>query len=1000
MPISPVEPRVIETQSSAIAECTKAFEHGDVAPHSTLAARRGSTLPLSYDVSLLWKKVRKVIKRVRPIFGRAEWTIQSDVRVGNASMREFCATGSDPQFKLPYRLRPGWYRAEIQLKLPIAFSEAKLYANFGDGYSEATAFSIHLQSETLEKRFIYLPRTATLRFDPMTGVGAFQIDHLCLKKISEQVAKRSIRRQLSGHTGLCREPLDNAKLEELWQVYNDDVSRRRVCTEPPSILIPPVKGEGNVDLTAQILKTATTACRACIKRLWPVFRLNDWIPRTDIRIVDLGTGQYEATGSDPQFGLPYRLGAGWYKLELQLTLPSSCSEAKVYPDFGEGYSEATAFSLPVITRTLTKRIIHLPKSAKLRFDPMTRVGSFKIDHLYMAKISEAFAIKRMQKKLAARHYCSRPQSRDVTQLWRDYNDVFEACAPGRAPISYSEWIEKVESRTIPSRPDQSVQRATWTWHPRFSIIMTTHYDTALPQLSACLNAVFAQSYPDWEVCIAQDVATASHVREMVLRHAEQDKRIKVRCCATEDRNVSRLNAALSLAGGDFVYVVHQSTVLAEHALYAVAEAVQQHSTAQLIYSDEDKLDLAGQRCEPFFKPDFSPDLLYSQNYLSHTTIYRRTLVDSVRGFQGDVEGGEEYDLVLRCLACITNTSQVLHIPQILSHTRMEPESTTNEDRSNTKVTEGECRALQAFFDNRSEDVTVSVVAPGLYRQHRPLPAPAPLVTLIVPTRDAYDIVHECINSIMQRTTYPRYEILVVDNQTSCLRTLSYLTELDEHNHVRVLRYNEPFNYSAINNFAARHAKGSVLGLINNDVEVITPEWLSEMVSHVMRPEIGCVGAKLYYPDDTLQHAGVVLGLGGVAGHSHKHFSRSAPGYFGRLRIVHNVSAVTGAALLIRKDLFEAVGGLDEKELSVAFNDVDLCLRVRNAGYRNLWTPFAELYHHESKTRGADQTTEKQARFKRECEVMQRRWGDHLYRDPYYSPHLTLSREDYSIGLHT
>jgi GT2 family glycosyltransferase len=230
--------------------------------------------------------------------------------------------------------------------------------------------------------------------------------------------------------------------------------------------------------------------------------------------------------------------------------------------------------------------------------------------------------------------------------------------------------------------------------------------------------------------------------------------------------------------------------------------------------------------------------------------------------------------------------------------------------------------------------------------------------------------------------------------------LSYLDEIDKHAHVRVLRHDKPFNYSAINNFAAQHAKGDVLGLINNDVEVISPGWLSEMVTHVIRPEIGCVGAKLYYPDDTIQHAGVILGLGGVAGHSHKHLPRSAGGYFGRLKIVHNVSAVTGAALLIRKELFELVGGLDEEDLTVNFNDVDLCLKVKSAGFYNLWTPFAELYHHESKTRGVDKTPDKQARFKRECDVMQLRWSNELFKDPCYSPHLTLTREDFSIGLHT
>jgi GT2 family glycosyltransferase len=279
-----------------------------------------------------------------------------------------------------------------------------------------------------------------------------------------------------------------------------------------------------------------------------------------------------------------------------------------------------------------------------------------------------------------------------------------------------------------------------------------------------------------------------------------------------------------------------------------------------------------------------------------------------------------------------------------------------------------------------------------------VPDPAPLVTLIVPTRDNHHVLEKCVESIRQHTTYPNYEVLIVDNQSRCLKTRSYLDTLAREQRVRVLRYDAPFNFSAINNFAVREAHGSVLGLINDDVEVINDDWLTELVSHALRPEVGCVGAKLYYPDDTIQHAGVVLGICGVAGHSHQYFERKHDGYFGRLRVTHNVSAVTGAALVVRRQVWDEVGGLDEAELAVAFNDVDFCLRVMAAGYRNVWTPHAELYHHESKSRGSDETPQKAARFRSEREVMLRRWGPLLKRDPYYSPHLSRAREDYSLGL--
>jgi GT2 family glycosyltransferase len=284
-----------------------------------------------------------------------------------------------------------------------------------------------------------------------------------------------------------------------------------------------------------------------------------------------------------------------------------------------------------------------------------------------------------------------------------------------------------------------------------------------------------------------------------------------------------------------------------------------------------------------------------------------------------------------------------------------------------------------------------------YRVAHPIPDPAPLVSLIVPTRDQFEVVSRCVSSILEKTSYPNYEIVVLDNRSEDRETLDYLRAVEKHEAVRVIRYDHPFNFSAINNFGAQKASGSILGLVNNDIEVLSPDWLSEMVSHAIRPEIGCVGAKLYYPDDRIQHAGVILGIGGVAGHSHKYTHKSSPGYFSRLLLVQNLSAVTAACMVVRKSVFNQVGGLNESDLAIAFNDVDLCLRIRQAGYRNLWTPFAELIHHESISRGAEDSPEKIERFNRETEYMKTRWGQALLEDPYYSPNLTLAKEDFSLA---
>jgi glycosyltransferase involved in cell wall biosynthesis len=564
-------------------------------------------------------------------------------------------------------------------------------------------------------------------------------------------------------------------------------------------------------------------------------------------------------------------------------------------------------------------------------------------------------------------------------------------------VPYADWIAQVEQPRVPSRAAQAAALTLGGWLPRFSIVMPT-YNTDPALLRACLDSVLDQGYAHWELCIADDASTNPAVRAVLDDYATRDERIKLRYRAANGHIVAASNSALELASGDFIVLLDHDDVLAAHALYAVARALQQRPSAQLLYSDEDKLDVNGERTAPYFKPDFSPDLLYSQNYFSHLGVYRRTLVLAVGGFRPGYEGSQDYDLVLRCVERVQDPRDIVHISEVLYHWRMAEGSTAaGHDRKSYASDAGQ-RALQDHFDRRGAGVVVSVTAPGIYRHQWPLPADAPLVSLVVPTRDGYAMLKMCIESILERTSYTHYEILIVDNQSTCALTLAYLEKLQVAGKARVLRYDAPFNYSAINNFAARHARGTLIGLINNDVEVIDGQWLGELVSHAVRADIGCVGAKLYYPNETIQHAGVVCGLGGVANHAHRHFRRDSPGYFGRLWTIHNVSAVTAAVVLLRKSVFDEVGGLDEQGLPVAFNDVDLCLKVMQAGYRNVWTPYAELYHHESVSRGTDETPEKRARFRGEVAVMQERWAALLARDPYYNPNLTREREDFSLAV--
>jgi GT2 family glycosyltransferase len=383
-------------------------------------------------------------------------------------------------------------------------------------------------------------------------------------------------------------------------------------------------------------------------------------------------------------------------------------------------------------------------------------------------------------------------------------------------------------------------------------------------------------------------------------------------------------------------------------------------------------------------------MFFAQNYISHLGVYQRELVSRIGGFRLGVEGSQDQDLILRCLPYL-KPEEIVHIPRVLYHWRTVEGSTAKGTEEKEYTTAAGLEALRDYFSGRKIDgVTVTNgLVPNTYRVKYPLPKSSP--------RDSVELLESCVRSILDKTTYENYEIIIIDNGSVQPETLDFFeTITEEDSRIKVLPYNLPFNYSAINNYGVEQAKGEVIGLVNNDIEVISPEWLEEMLRHALRPEIGCVGAKLYYEDDTIQHAGVIVGLGGVAGHSHKHFPRMSYGYFCRLKIVQNLSAVTAACLLVRKSIFEQVGGLDEDNLQIAFNDVDFCLKVRNAGYRNLWTPYAELYHYESKSRGYDDTPEKAKRFASEIKHMKSKWGQLLKVDPYYSTNLTLAREDFSI----
>ena len=528
-----------------------------------------------------------------------------------------------------------------------------------------------------------------------------------------------------------------------------------------------------------------------------------------------------------------------------------------------------------------------------------------------------------------------------------------------------------------------------------SIVMPT-YNTPALYLEAAIESVRAQLYPHWQLCLADDASTQPHVRAVINQYTKLDSRIVAAFREKNGHICAASNTALGLVTGDYVALMDHDDLLAATALYEVAAEIEAHPQAQLLYSDEDKMDLEGHRFEPYFKPDWNPDLFVGQNYLSHLTVYCAAAVREVGGFRNGFEGSQDWDLALRVIETLPEGA-IRHIPKILYHWRAIPGSTALVLSEKSYTVDAAYRALTEHFERLHQPVEILPVNGGHWRIRHPVPAEAPLVSLVIPTKNAVSLLRQAITSIVARTAYPNYEIVVVDNSSDDPATLAYFSELSGMTapRARVVAYPGPFNYSAINNHAVREAAGDLVAFLNNDVEVINADWLNEMVAQALRPGVGAVGAMLYYPLDTVQHAGVVLGLGGVAGHPFKQFPRGNEGQMNRLRLVQNYSAVTAACLVVQKAHFLAVGGFDEEHLAIAFNDVDLCCKLLRAGLRNVWTPYAEFYHHESASRGAEDTPAKQARFKQEIDYMTATWGELLQNDPAYNPNLTLVGEDFT-----
>ena len=560
---------------------------------------------------------------------------------------------------------------------------------------------------------------------------------------------------------------------------------------------------------------------------------------------------------------------------------------------------------------------------------------------------------------------------------------------------YARWIRCYDQLQREDVKRVREQIAQFHYSPLISVLLPV-YNSNLKWLRRAILSVQKQLYPRWELCIVDDASTDRKIWPFLQRRARQDRRIKL-MRRTENGHISAAsNDALRLATGDCVALLDHDDELAPTAFYFVALALNKNRDLQLLYSDEDKLEERNRRSEPYFKSDWNPELFLAQNFVSHLSVYRTDLIHRIGGFRIRFEGSQDYDLALRCIEQI-RPEEIEHLPRVLYHWRAGDQSTASNPTAKPYAQEAAQRAVQEHLKRTGVAGTV-VPSHGVYLQTKyALPNERPLVSIIIPTRDQASSLKKCVDSIFEKTDYPAYELIVLDNQSYDSEALEFLAELKKRDGVRVERIDDAFNYSRLNNHGVELSRGSFVALLNNDVEVLHADWLTEMVSRAMQPKVAMVGARLWYPNGTIQHGGVILGAGGIAGHAHVGLRRGEPGYFARAHLAQDVSAVTTACALVKREAYLQVGGFNEN-LAVTFNDVDLCLRLREAGYRILWTPYAELIHHESASRGFDNSAPKQVRFLAEVDYMKSKWGHILQRDPFYNPNLSLDENLFTLAF--
>ena len=744
------------------------------------------------------------------------------------------------------------------------------------------------------------------------------------------------------------------------------------------------------------------------KKIKPIVLGQSDVLRLCNSVRELADGQLEATTSDPHICLDLQIPRGYYLARVSIESDSPKTSTKIYfaGITDGGYTEDRSLRLqanPKVTANAWTAL-YLEEDSHIRFDPVDQKCTFRLNHFSLLPCGENFARKLIQKCLPEirREDIDKNDEKYDIALFNRYKAIQEeqSQAGGRSQsISYNDWLKQEKYLFDCDKHKIKAHINSLASKPLISIILPV-YNTPQNLLVECIDSVLNQAYENWELCISDDNSTDQAVREILDNYTKIDKRIKCVFRGENGHISANSNSALELATGDFYAFLDHDDLLAPHALLYLVTAINKEPSAGIIYSDEDKIDDAGKRLNPHFKPAFNFEMLLSQNYICHLLCIRADIVKSVNGFDIGAEGCQDHILLIKCaIICSQKYLAIVHIPIILYHWRMTMQSTALNAGNKSYTKNNYLASLERVF--RDYNIRGVKPLPGIasntYHISYEIIDPRPMVSIIIPTRNGLDLSRKCYESILKHeAAYPDFEIIIIDNQSDDPKAIKWFREIEHHTKTKVAEYNHEFNYSAINNYAAKLSRGKILVLLNNDTEVISDNWLELLVSHACKQDVGCVGAMLFYDDDTIQHAGAILGIGGVAGHSHKYFERSSFGYHSRLCLTQQVSAVTAACLAVRKEVFTAVGGLDTVNLKVAFNDIDFCLRVQEAGFRNIFEPQVRLYHYESKSRGKEDSAEKKERFQTEVLYMKERWKHILHADRFYNPNLSLEREDFSI----